>query len=110
LLPVLASGHHLFDADPGHTSLHTRRWTARPRPWPRCQSPEGAPWGPSPDRPGGKRSWGHGCQRPCNDLPPTRLPQSQRSCAYGMLATCLGGLACSSRRIARARRGQSRTS
>jgi hypothetical protein len=53
------------------------------------------------DRPGLKRYWCHGRRRTVNDLTHTLLAQRQRSLPYGILATCLLCLPCSSRRIAR---------
>jgi hypothetical protein len=76
-MPMLSSLHQLFNADTCHASLHTLRWKDRPLPCPRCQSRDSDPWGNDHDRPGCKRSWGNGCQRPFNDRTNTLLHQSR---------------------------------
>jgi transposase-like protein len=109
-MPVLSYVHPLFNAEQCQAYLHTLRWKERLLPCPRCQSQDSDPWGTYHYRPGCKRYWCNGCQRPFNDLPHTLLHQSRRSCAYGMLATFLLCLSCASRRIARALGVPSRTS
>ena len=101
MLP-LSHVHQLCSRETGPPSLQALRWKDRPWQCPRCHSSDVDPWGTYHDRPGGKRSWGHGCQRTVNDRTDTLRPQSTRSLAYWMLATFLLGLSCASRRIARA--------
>jgi transposase len=100
-MPVLSHLHHLFHAEHCQTYIHTLRWKDRPLQCPRCQSQDIDPWGTYHYRPGCKRYWCNGCQRTFNDLTSTLRHQSRRSCVYGILATFLLCLSCSSRRIAR---------
>ena len=109
-MPVLSYSHQLFDAEHCQTSIHTLRWKERPLQCPRCQSQDVDPWGTYHYRPGCKRSWSNGCLRTFNDLTHTLLPQSRRSCAYWIRATCLLCRSCASRRMAREVGVQSRTS
>jgi hypothetical protein len=108
-MPTLSYVHPLFSLEPGQASLQTLRGPARALPGPRCQSQAVEPWGKDPSRRGCQRSWCDGCQRTCNDLTHTLLPRRKHSLAYGSLATCLVCRSGASRRIARARGGQSRT-
>jgi hypothetical protein len=91
-----------FSAATCHASLHTRRWTDRPRHCPRGHRHAVSPWGLDPHRPGGTRSWGPGGERTCHDRTNTWLPQRKRSLPPWMLAPCLLGLAWSAQRRARA--------
>jgi len=104
--------HHLFHAETWPSSLQTWRWTDRPRQCPRCPSHHVGPWGPDHDPPGLKRDrWKQNAgTRPFKDLMGTRLDGSKRSVMPWLLAPLLWCLAWSSRRIARALGGHSRTS
>jgi transposase-like protein len=97
---TLSHFHQLFSVKTCQTSIHALRWKDRPLQCPRCQSYDVDPWGMYHYRPGCKRSWCNGCQRPFNDLTQTLLHQNQRPLAYWILAPFLLSLACSSRRIA----------
>jgi transposase-like protein len=99
---VFSDLHQLFSADTCHASLHMLRWQERLLQCPRGQSHDVGPWGTYHYRPGYKRDWCKGYQRTFNDLTHTLLAQSKRSLVYGLLATFLLCLSCSSRRIARA--------
>jgi transposase-like protein len=109
-MSMLSDVHQLFNTDTCHAYLHTLRWKDRLRQCPRCQSQELDPWGNYHDRPGCKRYGCNGCKRTFHDLTNTVMHQSQRSLPHWILATFLLGLACSSRRIARAGGVQVRTS
>jgi transposase-like protein len=100
-MPVLSYIYALFNVDQCHAYIQTLRWKDRPLQCPQCQSQAIDSWGMYHYRPGCKRYWCNGCQRTCNALTNTLLPQSNRSLAYWILATCLWCLSCSSRRIAR---------
>src|SRR5256885_1238936 len=100
-MPVLSYVHQLFNTEQCQAYIHTLRWKDRLRQCPRCQSQDVDPWGTYHYRPGWKRSWCPGCQRPFNDRTATLLHRSKRSLPHGILATFLLCLACSSRRIAR---------
>src|SRR5262249_15422820 len=95
--------HHLFNAEPCQSSIHTLRWKERPRQCPRCQSHNVGPWGTYHAQLGLQRyrCKEHACKRTFNDLTGTLLDGSKRSVIYGILATFLLCLSCSSRRIAR---------
>jgi transposase-like protein len=100
-MPVLSHLHHLCNAEQCHAYSHTLRWKDRPLQCPRCQSHHIGQGGTYQYRPGGKRSWCHGCKRTFNDLTETLLHRSKRPLGYWILATFLLCLSCSSRRIAR---------
>ncbi len=108
-MPVLSPVHHLCNAAQCQTSIHTLRWTDRPRHCPRCQSHYSGCWSTYHYQPGCTRFWCQSCQRTCNDLTATLLHQSQRPRAYWILAPFLWCLACSARRMAREVGGHSRT-
>ncbi len=108
-MPVLSYVHPRFNAEQCQADIPTLRWQERLLQCPRCQSQAIDPWGTYHDRPGGKRSWCHGCKRTCNDLTPTLLHQRKRSLPHWMLAVFLLCLSWSSRRIARELGVQSRT-
>jgi hypothetical protein len=100
-MAVLSYWHQLFNAEQCQASIHTLRWKDRPLPCPRCQSHHLGRWGTYPYCPGCQHYWGYRCKRTFHDRTATLLHQSQRPLAYGILATFLLCLACSSRRIAR---------
>jgi hypothetical protein len=100
-MPILSYLPQLCHADTGNASLPTRRWTARPRHGPRCQSHDVGHGGASHARPGLPRSWCPGGRRPLHALTPTRLAQRKRALGPGMLPTFRWGLAWASRRMAR---------
>jgi transposase-like protein len=95
--------HHLFNAETCHSSIHTLRWTDRPRQCPRCQSHNVGPWGMYHYQPGLQRyrCQEQDCKRTFHDLTGTLWDGSKRSLRHWMLATFLLCLACSSRRMAR---------
>jgi transposase-like protein len=109
-MPVLSYVHALFRVDQGHASIQTLRWQERPLPCPRCQSHDVDPWGTYHYRPGCKRYWCHGGKRTCNALTNALWHQRKRALPYGLVATVLWGLSCSSRRLARALGVHTRTS
>src|SRR5687768_14020347 len=78
-MPIVSYLHQLFNAEQCQVYIHTLRWKDRPLQCPRCQSHHIGQWGMYHHRPGGKRSWCHGCQRTCNDLTATLLHRSQQT-------------------------------
>ena len=109
-MPGLSDVHQLFSLEQCPAYLHTLRWKDRTLPCPRCQSQNVDPWGTYPSRPGGKRSWCHGCKRTFPDLTQPLRHRSKRSLPHWILATFLLCLSCSSRRIASALGVHGRTS
>jgi transposase-like protein len=109
-MSVLAHFHERFNVHMCRAYIHTLRWQDRPLPCPRCQSQNVGLWGDYHYRPGVKRYWCQGCRRTVNDLTYTLWAQSERLLVHWSLATFLLCLSCSSRRMARARGVQIRTS
>ena len=87
--------HQLFNPETCQAYIHRLRWKDRPLQCPRCQSPNGGPWGAYHDQPALKRYRCNEttCKRTFNDLTGTLLDGSKRSVMHWMLAAfllCLG--------------------